>query len=418
MGVASSPREDAVAALPKGTRITAYLVILSGYFFYCYNFLLPGYIRPYLISEFGQTLGQTAGITAAQNIGVTIGSLVSATVIARMGRRWTAAVIALGSGLLTLACLATTSGTAWLFLRAGVAFFLGGYYVAAVTMTVALFPQRYRARLQALNSGMFSGAEIALGGLGAAFGDTGWLLLIWVGGIPPLLIALLIRRFVPDERATAYNEQETRAPAAPGRWADMLSPRWRWITIGCVVMSGTNFTGYQLFSEFITLYLRQERGFGAEEIGLAFSLIGAGSLLGGFFWAWISDRHGRRAPSIGFVAAAIVIATFLSVPHLPWLIKALGFLYGVCLSCSYPWGIWFTEIFPLRLRSHAAALLHGGHIISIAAPLAVTLVAGRFGVGGGMALAPVVFVLGAIIWWRLPETVIECRGYKGWRSED
>ena len=98
-------------------------------------------------------------------------------------------------------------------------------------------------------------------------------------------------------------------------------------------------------------------------------------------------------------------------------IKALGFAYGFCLSCTYPWGIWFTEIFPVRLRSHAAALLHGGHLVSILAPLAVAVVATRFGVGGGMALAPIVFLAGAAIWWRLPETVTESRGYRGWRAD-
>lgn len=401
-------RRISVTDIPLRLRVVTYLILLGGYFFYCYNFLLPGYVRPYLISVFGQTLGQTAGITAAQNVGVTIGSLVTASVIARRGRRWTAAVIAVGSGLLTLACIFATAGWVWILLRAGVAFFLGGYYVAAVSMTVSLFPQVYRARLQALNSGMFSVAEIALGGLGAAFGDTGWLMLLWIGGLPPLLIALLIRRYVPDDR-TIIGYGEERGDAQPqeqaGSWAEMLSGPWRRYTLSCVVMAGTNFTGYQLFSEFVTLYLRQERGFGATEIGLAFSLIGVGSLIGGFFWAYISDRFGRRVPSIGFIGAGAAIIGFLTVPHLPGLIKALGFLYGFCLSCTYPWGIWFTEIFPTRLRSYAAALLHGGHIISIIAPLIIAVIARRYGIAAGMAMAPLMFFVGAVIWRTLPETM-------------
>lgn len=408
-----------VTAIPLRLRVIAYLAILSGYFFYCYNFLLPGYVRPYLISQFGQTLNETAGITAAQNIGVTIGSLVSATVIARRGKRWTAAVIAIGSGVLTLGCLFVESGWGWILLRGGVTFFLGGYYVAAVSMTVALFPQAYRARLQALNSGMFSCAEIGLGALGAIFGDTGWMMLIWAGGLPPLLIALLIFRFVPDDRnIVAYGEEKDQdqpeAERRQGSWAEMLSPFWRRYTFSCVVMAGTNFTGYQLFSEFVTLYLRQERSFDAVEIGLAFSLIGLGSFIGGFFWAWISDRHGRRMPSYGFFGAAVAIGAFLTVPHNPGLIKTLGFIYGFCLSCTYPWGIWFTEIYPARLRSYAAALLHGGHIISIIAPFGVSLIAGHYGIGAGMALAPVVFVAGAILWQTLPETVRASRGFRGW----
>ncbi len=255
---------------------------------------------------------------------------------------------------------------------------------------------------------MFSLAEIVLGGLGALFGDAGWLLLIVVGGVPPLLVAVLIRTVVPDDREMiGYGEERDDAsvPEQAGSWAEMLSARWRRYTLSCVIMAGTNFTGYQLFSEFVTLYLRQERGFGATEIGLAFSLIGVGSLAGGFFWAWISDRFGRRVPSIGFFGAALAIVGFLAVPHLPGLIKALGFVYGFCLSCTYPWGIWFTEIFPTRLRSYAAALLHGGHILSIVAPLIIAIMAARYGITAGMATAPLMFLAGALIWRTLPETV-------------
>ena len=91
---------------------------------------------------------------------------------------------------------------------------------------------------------------------------------------------------------------------------------------------------------------------------------------------------------------------------MPNLIKTLGFLYGFCLSCTYPWGIWFTEIFPTRLRSYAAALLHGGHLISIIAPLIIAVIARRYGIAAGMAMAPLMFLVGALIWRTLPETIV------------
>lgn len=415
---AIAPAGHQVDQGPLRMRVLAYLAILVGYFFYCYNFLLPGYVRPYLISDLGQTLTQTAGITAAQNVGVTLGSFVSATVIARLGRRWTAVAIVMGSGFLTLACLMAQSGWAWLLLRAGVAFFLGGYYVAAISMTVALFPQRYRARLQAVNSGMFSLAEICLGGLGILAGHH-WTLLIWAGGFPPLLVAGLILWFVPPEREerAAPHASNRANPAVTGTWSEMLSPRWRRLTLTCIAMAGCNFTGYQLFSEFVTLYLRDIRHFSGMDIGFAFSLIGLGSLIGGFFWAYVSDRFGRKVPCIGFFLAGLAILAFLTVPHAPGLIKTLGLIYGFCLSCTYPWGIWFTEIFPTRLRAHAAALLHGGHVISIVAPLIVALVANHYGIAMGMSFAPIVFVLGAFLWTTLPETITTGRGYRGWEPD-
>ncbi len=31
--------------------VTAYIAILGGYFFYCYNWLLTDYVRPYLMTD-------------------------------------------------------------------------------------------------------------------------------------------------------------------------------------------------------------------------------------------------------------------------------------------------------------------------------------------------------------------------------
>ena len=57
------------AALTR--RTVAYVVVLIGYLFYCYNFNLVDYVRPYLVSDFHFTLTQTATFGVASNIGIT-----------------------------------------------------------------------------------------------------------------------------------------------------------------------------------------------------------------------------------------------------------------------------------------------------------------------------------------------------------
>ena len=368
------------------------------------------------MTDYGMSLENTARLSVAQNVGVTIGSLAAATILARVGRRWGVVAIAVATGVMTGINLFMTDLTSWISVRFVISLFLGGYFVAAVSLMVALFPPQYRARLSALNSGMFSMAEIALGGLGAVAGDQGWRLLMWFGAGPPVLLGLLMLLAVPDDRRfTGYGEDVVAdgEQRRVGTWSEMLSPRWRRFTLTCLMLAGLNFTGYQLFSSFVTVYLKQVRGFSAQDMGAMVALIGAGSLIGGFFWAWIADRFGRRVNRYGFVGVAIFITLFLIAPHDKLLLSTLGFLYGVCLSCTYPWGVYFTEIFPVHLRPYGAALFHGGHIISLTAPLLVSWAAASWGLVVGMGFAPIAFLLGAALWTTLPETLRSSAGFRG-----
>lgn len=403
--------------IPLTRRAAAYLAILTGYFFYCYSFLLPGYVRPHLIEEYGHSLGQTASITVAQNVGMTFGSMILAVFIARLGRRSAAAIILLGIAALTAANAMQTSPWSWILIRGGIAVLLGGYYVCAVTLMVALFPLKYRAKLVAINSAMFAAAEISLGGLAFALGETGWVMLIWAATLPVALVGVALLFFVPDDRKLigfgeeATVQADTDQAEKTNGWQEMFSARYRRLTITCLLVAGANFTGYQLFTEFVTLYLKQVREFTAEEVGIAFSLIGTGSLMGGLFWAFLADRFGRKIPLVGFVGVAIFISLFLTVRDHANTINLLGFGYGFCLACTYHWGVWFTEIFPVKLRPYGASLFPAGHFISLFAPLIITVISTRFGITTGMGVAPVIFLLAVFLGMTLPETLQrKCEG--------
>jgi MFS family permease len=184
-----------------------------------------------------------------------------------------------------------------------------------------------------------------------------------------------------------------------------------------VLLAGLNLAGYQVFSGFVTLYLRQDRHFGAGDMGATVALIGTGSLIGGFGWAFVADRFGRKVNSIGFFGTALFIVLFLVAPRNDGLLKAFGFAYGLCLSCAYCWGVWFTEIFPLRLRPYGAALFHAGHLISWGAPLVTAWLAERSGLSTAMAFGPAIFLIGGLVWLTLPETLKSSPAYRGWDPE-
>jgi MFS family permease len=398
-------------------RVTAYLAMLSGYLFYCYNYIVLDYVRPYLIADYGLTLNATAKISVAQSVTVTLGALLAAPMVARFGRRKIMFLAAFAIGSMAVASALSRGFGGWLTARAIMAIFLATYYVVGINLTVALFPPQHRAKLSAVSSGMFSVAEMMLGGFGAAFGDRHWLWVVWLGAAPLLLCPLILLWVPEDAGFTAYGADPVHQTKSGGGWAEMLSSKWRRQTIACVLLSGLNLMGYQIFSGFVTLYLREVRHFGAADMGATVALIGTGSLIGGFFWAFTADRFGRKLNSIGFFGTALFISLFLIAPRNDRLLQLFGFFYGVCLSCAYCWGIWFTEIFPLRLRPYGAALFHGGHLISWGAPLITAWVAERSGLATAMSLGPTIFLAGGILWLTLPETLKCSPAYRGWDPE-
>ncbi len=41
-----------MSEVPMIQRVAAYLAILVGYFFYCYNFVIIDYVRPYIVEAY------------------------------------------------------------------------------------------------------------------------------------------------------------------------------------------------------------------------------------------------------------------------------------------------------------------------------------------------------------------------------
>jgi MFS family permease len=301
-----------------------------------------------------------------------------------------------------------------------VGFGLTATYIASITMLANLFPPRVRARLLGINMAMFSIALMGIGALGAAVGEAGWRTLLWVGVAGPLLVAVLVAAFLPNDRDLAvYGDDDvaTDVVSERGTWAEMLSGRRLWLTLACLVLAGLNFSAYQFYSGFITTYLTKVRHFSVELAGLFVTIDGFGTLFGTLLWGWIADRYGRRVNAVGFALAAVFTIAFLIAPVSTPVLMLLEFGYAVCLSCTNVWAAYFAELFPVRLRPMGTSLFHGGHVISIGAPLIVAGVAAHFSLTVGMALAPLTFFAGAILWAAMPETLRTGLLYRGFSAE-
>ncbi|WP_100754202.1 MFS transporter [Vibrio salilacus] len=409
-----------MSEVPMIQRVAAYLAILVGYFFYCYNFVIIDYVRPYIVDAYdGINLADTAQFYTWQSVGALIGALSCAWVASNFGKKSTLIVITALNGGATIINMMFTDYAMWAAMRFIIGISLGGYFTVAVSLMIGLFTPSVRGKLTAFASSMFSVALMAMGAYAAFISsiDAPWQSLMWVGGIPPLVAAALMIFILPsDKKVIAYGEEDqaaaeaSTAPAKKGSWGEMLSAPYRKLTITCLLLAGLNFYGYQFFSGFVTTYLKEVRQFDGSTIGIIFSISAFGSLFGAWVWGAIADKYGRKVNAFGFILAGVMASVFFVAPSDVMIgslnmLAILGLIYNFGLSASAVWGGYFSELFPAHLRSFGAALFHGGRIIGMWAPMVLVFIQERSDLATAMWGSPIIWILAGLLWLSLPETL-------------
>ncbi|WP_419806736.1 MFS transporter [Terriglobus sp.] len=395
-----------ILTLPLWRRLTAFSFLLIAEFFYGWAWNTVDVLRPLFRASLGLTLTQAGSAYSAQGAGALIGALSIGQLADRLGKRNMLVVVMGGYGLLLLAGTLVTSYSGLLLQRFVLGLFLGGSFPVVVGIYVELFRPTLRGKLASAINATFSGAIITLG---IAFGHLGrhhWHTLLWVGGMPPVLLAGLAYLVIPTS--------ERVAKSGPGKLpiAELFTPTLRRQTLLLASMTGLNFFAYQAFSGWLTTYLLNVKHLPKQDVGHLVAAQFAGNILGGFFWGGVSDRFGRRTGAIGFFITACSIVAYLSVPGNQMVMIALGNLYGFALSASVIWGPWLAELYPPHLKSTASSIFNWGRLVSFFSPLITGAIAEHFGLRAGMLVSSLVFALAACIWLRLPETLRERRSVR------
>ncbi|HGS4440224.1 TPA: MFS transporter [Vibrio cholerae] len=409
-----------MSEVPMIQRVAAYLAILVGYFFYCYNFVIIDYVRPYIVEAYdGISLSDTAQFYTWQSVGALIGALSCAWFAGRFGKKYTLITITALNGGATIVNMMFTDYATWAAMRFIIGLSLGGYFTVAVSLMIGLFTPTVRGKLTAFASSMFSVALMVMGAYAAFISsiDAPWESLMWVGGIPPLAAAFAMVFVLPsDKNVIAYGEEDSSANtgqntlAKKGSWGEMLSKPYRLLTITCLLLAGLNFYGFQFFSGFVTTYLKEVRQFDGATIGVIFSISAFGSLFGAWVWGAVADKFGRKVNAFGFILAGIMASIFFIAPSDLMIgslnmLAILGLIYNFGLSSSAVWGGYFSELFPAHLRSYGAALFHGGRIIGMWAPMVLIFIKERTDLQTAMWGSPIVWIVTGLLWLSLPETL-------------
>ncbi|TRW17755.1 MFS transporter [Glacieibacterium frigidum] len=393
-------------SLPLRHRVAAFAFLLAGYFCYAWTWNTVDILRPYIAESLALTRTEAGGMYSAMAGGALIGSIINGQLADRFGRRNALVVVMLSFGLLLVAGAYVTTYPQLLVQRFALGYFTGTMYPITVGIYVTLFPPHIRGQLAGVVLGVYNAAVATLGAVSALFLDSDWRILLYVGVVPAVLAGFALLIMPDDRRLIPYGGVRHTGPISKLPIVELFTPAVRRQTMMLVLMCGLNFFAYQAFTGWVTTYLKESRGFDGVAIGTIVSWQFWGSCLGGFAWGWLADRYGRRVGAIGFVIAAAIVLFYLRAPSSVAILAASGFGYGFAISASVVWGPWLTELYPAHLRSTAASIFNWGRIISFFAPLITAQVADRFGLTVGMTLASACFLVAALVWWRIPETVV------------
>ena len=383
---------------PLGRAVLAFAFLMVAEFFYSWAWNTVDVLRPYMRDSLGLTLTQAGSGYSAQGAGALIGAVVMGQLADRFGRRAMLTTVMVGYGLALIGGTLVTSYVGYLAQRFVLGLFMGGIFPIVVSIYVGLFAANVGGRLASLINAVFSSAISMLGIAGGlAAGD--WRLLLWLGGVPPVLLAGFAFLLVPASADARQPRGSARVPVA-----ELFAPGVRRQTLLLACLTGLNFFGYQAFSGWQTTYLRDVRHLDAVALGGVVGWSFGANIVGGFFWGWAGDCFGRRFNAIGFLVAAVLIGFYLAFARTAPALSAMGAAYGFMLSASVVWGPWLTELYPAHLKSTAASIFNWGRVVSFFAPLITGALAGQVGLAWTMALASVAFSAAGIIWLSLPET--------------
>jgi MFS family permease len=394
----------------QAKRFGALAFLLVGYFFYAWSWNTVDILRPYIKESLGLTDFEAGSAYTLQSAGAILGAVVMGQVADKIGRRNALVISMVGFGLGLLGALAVADYTGLMIQRIVLGFFMGSMFPIAVGIYSGLFARDVRGVIAGIVFMVYNIAVASLGFMSAAAFKAGydWKLLLWAGGVP-VVIALFAFLVIPDDRhfipMDGASEDEAVAKSKLPI-TELFKPAVAKQTILLATMTGLNFFAYQAFTGWASTYLKEDRAIPDTVVGdvLGWQFIGAA--VGGLVWGYISDHYGRRNAAWGFVAAAAIIPVYLFVPMPISLLELTGFTYGMMLSCSASWGPWLSELYPPHLRSTAASVFNWGRVISMTAPLITAPLAENFGRAPVMSLASISFLAAALIWLRLPETVV------------
>jgi putative MFS transporter len=413
----------------SGWHAKARIVMGSATFFDAFNALSLAFALPTLIQLWHISAWQIGLLISASYAGQLAGALVFSALAEKFGRiRGTTAAIAIMS-IMSFGCAMAGNFPALLACRLLQGIGVGGEMPVAAVYINELSQTHGRGRFFLLYEMIFPVGLMTTGQIGAWLVPVwGWKAIFLLGGIPGLLITLLVARlpesprwliskgrFQEAERIVEQMEASTdrRVPAAPffiaapaygptrrGGWSELLSGFYRGRTlIVWILWASAYFVANSLNNWMPSLYSTVYH-LGLRQSLRAASMTNVAQVAVLLVCAFTIDRIGRRNWTVaafilgGGILAILGIVGAQSVSR----VMILGTLsYGIIGSTNAVLYLYTPEIYPTRIRAIGTGLATSWlRIASAVGPALVGFLVDAKGINAVFLLFAGISVVGAI----------------------
>jgi MFS family permease len=389
----------------------------AGWLFDFYDLMLFSFLAVPIQSTLGLSEASMSLLIGASLAATAAGGILFGYLADRYGRKvvltWTILLYSAG----TFMCGFAHSALWLLTFRVITGLGVGGEWATGQTLVGETFPAKVRARFAAvMQTGAPLGVALAsiVGGflepaLSRAFGEGfAWRGCFFLSVLPALLV-VFIRKSMPE--SDIWMHQKTRKTAKRSSIKELLAtPQLRNLFWLGLILAITDMSAYWFTYTWLPKYLYEKLGLSMARSGIWMLTTQLGGLLGYLSFGVLADRRGRRtaytAFSLVWAIGLLAITWFWdTIAVWPWLTLVFSFMVGIGTGNFSGYGPIFTELFPTSVRNTAmGAAFNLARSVQFFTPLAITIVASRYGLGGGISLAAFFAVFTGLWVWTLPET--------------
>jgi len=413
--------------------VVARIVMGSATFFDAFNALSIAFVLPILVPLWHITPPEIGILIGASYVGQIIGALAFSWGAERYGRIPCAAAATAIYAVMSLACATAWSFNILLFFRFIQGIGVGGEMPVAATYISELSKARGRGRFFMLYEMIFPIGLMVTGQVGAVLVPLmGWQIMFLIGGIPGLVIAVMLLRLPESPRwligkgqlaaaeavirrleaaSTKSGATDVELPAVTlpaqveiprrtrGKWSELLSPDYRGRTlIVWVLWASAYLVANSLNNWMPTLYTTVYH-LNLPQALRAASMTNVAQVFLVLICALVIDRTGRKYWMMGAFGCGAVLLSVLAfggTQDVSWVIVFSTLSYGLIGSIAAVVYLYTPEIYPTRARATGAGCASAvGRIGALIGPYVVGVVLPSVGQDGVFALGAGSFAIAA-----------------------
>lgn len=445
--------EDAATALTarmelvptSGWHVRARVIMGSATFFDAFNALSIAFVLPILVPLWHITPPQIGLMIAASYVGQLLGALAFSWAAERYGRIPCAAAATAIFAVMSLVCAAAWSFNVLLVCRFIQGIGVGGEMPVAAVYISELSKARGRGRFFLLYEMIFPIGLMVTGQVAAVLVPLfGWKTMFLIGGLPGLLIALLLLRlpesprwligkgrFAAAEAVVAQLEaasgktgaaaavaavaspaatlpQRPVPPRTRGTWSELLSPAYRGRTLIVWALWASAFLIANSLNNWMPTLYTTVYHLGVPDALRAASMTNVAQVVLLLLCAVVIDRTGRKRWMMGAFGLGAVLLGILAIAgtaHVSWVIVLATLGYGLIGSVNAVVYLYTPEIYPTRMRAIGTGVATSWlRVASAIGPSLIGFMLGEGGVDSVFLMFAGVAVLGLIASTQMIET--------------